>query len=464
MQAGGWVRTSPREDPSARVPEPSATTKRAKHAEEAERRRRDRWSWVEPEVWTERMLAALEQGVKGGRWYSLMDKVYAERRLRAAWQRVQRNGGSAGVDRQSVEAFAARAEQNLAEIGQELRAGTYVPREVRRVWIPKPGRAERRPLGIPVVKDRVVQGALKLVLEPIFEAEFAEGSYGFRPQRGCKDALRRVDEMLKGGNHWVVDVDLQSYFDTIPHAALLREVERKVSDGRVLHLLGAYLTQGVMDGLEQWQPEAGSPQGAVVSPLLANVYLDPLDQLAAAEGLEMIRYADDFVILCRSEAEATAALELIRTWVEARGLRLHPEKTRIVDASQRGGFDFLGYHFERGQRWPSKRSERKCRDAVRAKTRRLRPGSMATIAAELNPVVRGWYGYFQHSHWTAFPGLDGWIRMRLRSILRWRLGRQGRGRGADHQRWPNAYFVRHGLFTMTMAHRHAVRALADQSR
>ena len=446
-----------REAGSAGVPE------QAKQAEEAERRRA-RWSWVEPAVWTERMLAALEHGVKGGQWYSLLDKVYAKRTLDAAWRRVERNSGSAGVDRQSVQAFAKHAEANLAEIARELRAGTYRPQPVRRVWIPKPGRPERRPLGIPTVKDRIVQTALKLVVEPIWEAGFAEQSYGFRPQRGCKDALRRVQELLAGGATWVVEVDLESYFERIPHTALVTEVERKIADGGVLALLRAYLTQGVMDGLEQWQPESGTPQGAVVSPLLANLYLDRLDWQMAEQGYQMIRYADDMVVLCPSQTEAETALSELGVWVTAHGLRLHPEKTRIVDARQRGGFDFLGYHFERGKKWPSKRSERKLRDAIRAKTSRKAGGSVDRIIAELNPVVRGWFGYFKHSHWTTFPSLDGWIRMRLRSILRWRRKGKGRGRGADHQRWPNAYFVRHGLFTMQTARLHAIRALAVQSR
>ena len=219
-----------------------------------------------------------------------------------------------------------------------------------------------------------------------------------------------------------------------------------------------------MDGLEQWQPESGSPQGAVISPLLANLYLDPLDRRMAEAGFQMVRYADDLVVLCRSQAEADTVLSDLGAWVTAYGLTLHPEKTRIVDASQRGGFDFLGYHFERGTRWPSKRSTRQLRDAIRAKTGRQTGGSLEAIIAGLNPIVRGWFGYFKQSHWTAFPSLDGWIRMRLRSILRWRRKGKGRGRGVDHQRWPTAYFVRLGLFTMQTARLHAVRALAVQSR
>jgi RNA-directed DNA polymerase len=409
------------------------------------------------------MVAALEHGVTGGKWFSLMDKVWAKRTLEAAWERVRRNGGSAGVDRQSIDAFAAQAERYLEELQAALRAGTYRPEAVRRVWIPKPGQAERRPLGIPTVKDRVVQTALKLVLEPIWEAEFAEQSYGFRPGRGCKDALRRVQELLNGGSTWVVDVDIQGYFDSLPHGRLIAEVERRVADRGVLRLLEAYLHQGVLDGLEQWQPDQGTPQGAVISPLLANLYLDPLDHELAEQGHQSVRYADDLVVLCRTEQEAEAVLQKLREWTVSRGLTLHPEKTRLVDATEPGGFDFLGYHFERGRRWPSKRSERQLREKVRAKTRRMASGSLDQIVGELNPVVRGWYEYFKQSHTTTWQPLDSWIRMRLRSILRWRQGRKGRGRGSDHVQWPNAYFAAHGLFTMASAHRQAVLALTGHS-
>jgi RNA-directed DNA polymerase len=410
------------------------------------------------------MVAALETGVTGGKWFSLMDKVYAERTLEAAWRRVQRKGGSAGVDQQSMDAFEAHAERYLGELREALRLGTYRPEAVRRVWIPKPGRAERRPLGIPTVKDRVVQTALKLVLEPIWEAGFAEQSYGFRPKRGCKDALRRVQALLDGGSTWVVDVDVQGYFDSIPHDRLMDEVERRVADGAVLRLIEAYLHQGVLDGLETWQPDQGTPQGAVISPLLANMYLDPLDQLLAEQGYQSVRYADDMVVLCRTEGDAAAVLGKLREWMTSRGLTLHPEKTRIVDAEQAGGFDFLGYHFERGRRWPSKRSERQLRDKVRAKTRRMMSGSLDQIVTELNPSVRGWYEYFKHSARGTFSKHDKWVRMRLRSILRWRDGRKGRGCGADHQRWPNAYFAEHGVFTMAGAYCQAAVALASHSR
>src|SRR5712692_1339071 len=266
-----------------------------------------RWAWTEPAVWTERMLTALEVGVKGGIWFSLIDKVYKPRNLRAAFARVKANQGAAGVDHQTVEMFEADLDTNLSKVSQQLADGSYRPQAVRRKWIAKPGSSEKRPLGILTVRDRVVQTALRHVMEPIFERDFAEHSYGFRPQRGCKDALRRVDHLLKAGYTWVVDADLQNYFDTIPQQKLLERVAEKVADSRVLELVTAMLQQGVMEGLSHWTPTAGTPQGAVISPLLANIYLDPLDHEMAGSGYEMTRYADDFIILCGSEAEARAA-------------------------------------------------------------------------------------------------------------------------------------------------------------
>jgi RNA-directed DNA polymerase len=426
-----------------------------KQGEETERQRADRWRYVEPAIWTDRMIAALETGVKGGRWFSLMDKVYAERTLRAAWRRVERNRGAAGVDRQSTEAFAAHAERYLGELAAALRTGSYRPQPVKRVWIDKPGSRAKRPLGIPTVKDRIVQTALKLVLEPIFESGFAEQSYGFRPGRGCKDALRRVEALLRSGAVIVVDADIQQYVDAIPRQQLLDAVATKGADGRVLDLIRAFLSQDVMEGTARWEPGAGTPQGAVVSPLLANIYLDPLDHQMADGGWEMVRYADDFVILCHSQEDAEAALAALRAWVEGRGLTLHPDKTRIVDARERGGFDFLGYHFERGMHWPKRESEKRFRRAIAAKTRRSSGDSMATIITTINPIIRGWYGYYRHGHWTTYGPLDGYVRGRLRSILRKRMGKKGRGRGSDHLLWPNAYFDAQGLFTMIAARKAA---------
>ncbi len=397
------------------------------------------------------MLTALEQGVKGGVWFSLIDKVWSKANLVASAHHVTANKGAAGVDRVTVEEFTRRLDENLAHLERTLREGTYQPRALRRVWVPKPGSREKRPLGIPTIRDRVVQAALRYVLEPIFERDFAAHSYGFRPGRGCQDALRRVAQLLKEGYTYIVDVDLQSYFETIPHARLLALTRRKVADGRVLALLERFLTQGIMDGLREWTPEAGSPQGAVISPLLSNIYLDPLDHQMAAAGFQMVRYADDSVILCRSRAEAERALAVVQQWVADAALALHPEKTRIVTHEE--GFDFLGYHFERGYCWPRKKSLKKVKDALRVKTRRKNGHSLACIIQDVNLTLRGWYSYFQRSHWTTFGPIDSWVRMRLRSILRKRRGGRGRGRGSDHQRWPNAFFAEHGLLSLQRAHR-----------
>jgi RNA-directed DNA polymerase len=416
-----------------------------------------RWGWVESSVWTERMLTALEQGVKGGKWFSLIDKVHPERTLNAAFFRVAANDGAAGVDHVTVTMFENRREGELKDLSAALRTGTYRPQAIRRHWIPKPGSQEKRPLGIPTVRDRVVQTALRQVLEPIFERDFATQSYGFRPQRGCKDALRRVDEWLKAGYTHVVDADLKSYFDTIPHDRLLALVGKKVSDGKVLTLIDAFLHQGVLDGLEEWTPEEGTPQGAVISPLLSNIYLDPLDHLMADRGVEMVRYADDFVILCRSAEDAARALEMVQQWTGAAGLTLHPTKTRVIDAGVES-FDFLGYRFEEGTRRPRPKSLDKFKDTVRAKTKRTSGDSLFMIIATLNPRLRGWFGYFKHSHKWTFERLDGWIRMRLRSLLRKRQGLKGHGRGADHHRWPNAFFADQGLYSLKRAHE-----LASQS-
>jgi RNA-directed DNA polymerase len=415
-----------------------------------------RWSWVEPSVWTERMLTALETGVKGGKWFSLVDKVYEPANLRSAYQQARRNRGGAGVDHETIEQFGRHLEKNVEILSRGLRDGSYRPQAIRRVWIPKPGSTEKRPLGIPTVRDRVVQGALRNVLEPIFEREFAAQSYGFRPKRSAKDALRRVWELLQAGYTEVVDADLRSYYDTIPRQGLLERVKAKVTDGRVLSLVAAFLDQEVMEGLESWSPEEGTPQGAVISPLLSNLYLDPLDHHMAGLGYEMVRYADDFVVLCRNRDDAQRALAEVEAWTTDAGLHLHPAKTRIVDATQPGGFDFLGYHFERGYRWPSKKSLKKHKDAIRQQTKRTNGQSLLAIIKEVNRVRRGWFEYFKHSLRTTFKPLDQWVRMRLRSILRRRQGKRGRGRGQDHHQWPNAYFAELGLFSCVTAHAQAV--------
>lgn len=416
-----------------------------------------RWSWVEHAVWTERMLTALEQGVKGGCWFRLLDKVFAELNLFAAARRVVANKGAAGVDHVTVEQFDERLTSEVRRLAQQLREKTFRPQAVRRVRIPKPGSNETRPLGIPTVRDRVVQAAVVNVIEPIFERIFAEHSYGFRPGRGCKDALRRVDGLLKQGYHYVVDADFKSYFDTIPHEGLMNRLKERIADGSVLSLVESFLKAGILEEMTTWTPEEGAPQGAVLSPLLSNVFLNPLDHLMIQRGFEMIRYADDFVILCRTAQDAEKALEIVREWVADNGLTLHPTKTKIVEA-RADGFDFLGYRFVQHRRLPRDKSLRKVKEAIRAKTKRGSGNSLMFIVADLNRTLRGWFEYFQHSHPHTFERLDGWIRMRLRSILRRRMRKRGRGRGTDHQRWPNAFFAAQGLLSLQAAHAQAVQS------
>lgn len=411
-----------------------------------------RWWWVELSVWTERMLTALENGVKGSKWFRLIDKVYAPRNLQKAFWAVWRNEGSPGVDRQTVEQFEAQQTAELGKLSQELQERTYRPHPVWRVWINKLGSHDQRPLGIPVVRDRVVQAALKQVIEPIFEREFADTSYGFRPGRGCQQALERVEGLLKAGYTWVVDADLKSYFDTIPHERLLARVQERIADGRVLALIEAFLRQGVMEEMKDWQPtERGTPQGAVISPLLANVYLNPLDHKMAQAGWEMTRYADDFIIQCRSQAEAQNALDTVKQWVEAEGLQLHPTKTRIVDATQRGGFDFLGYHYERGYQWPRQKSQDKLKETIRGKTSRTSGVSLETIIAGVSRTLRGWHAYFRRSLSNELAKLDQMVRRRLRSILMKRHRKRGIDWRKANRLWPNAYFTERGLYIMAPA-------------
>lgn len=439
--------------------------KRAGETQDAPRRDgvttkpRGRWAWVEASVWTPRMLEALDKGVKGGRWYSLMDKVHESRNLMSAWERVRANKGSAGVDRQTVAHYERHLAEYQGRLQRQLRDRSYLPQDVRRRWIDKPGTKDKRPLGIPSVRDRVAQAALLQVIEPIFEKEFADHSYGFRPDRSCKDALRRVEQLLAEGYTWIVDADLKSCFDTIPKDGLLERVREKIADRSILELIGKFLDQHVMDGLERWRPDKGTPQGAVISPLLSNLYLNPLDHLMAEAGYGMIRYADDFIIMCCNREQAEEALAQVQGWTQQAGLTLHPQKTKLADATQKGGFDFLGYHFERGMEWPRKKSMAKLKDTIRAKTPRTSGHSLQCIVNSLNKSLRGWFEYFKHSYAkTTFPQVDGYVRGRLRSILRKRRRGRGRGRGKDHQRWPNQFFAELGLFSTVTAHAKALQS------
>lgn len=415
-----------------------------------------RWGWVERAVWSERMLKALETGVRGGKWHSLYDKVYGVSNLKAAWQRVEANRGGGGVDKMSIADFARDADVRLEQLSEALRTKTYKPLPVRRAYIPKPGSSEKRPLGIPTIIDRIVQTAVRNVIEPIFEHEFEPCSYGFRPNRGCHNALAEIERLLAAGYVHVVDVDIRKYFDTIPHQSLMNEVAKRIADGRVLDLIEAYLHQGVLEGMSLWTPETGTPQGAVISPLLANVYLHPVDQAMRQAGFTLVRYADDMVVLCRTREEAETALVKLGELLEVRGLQLHPDKTRIAHLTERPGFQFLGYVFYDKYRDPRPSSLDKLRDSVRRKTKLTAGDSLEDIIRKLNASLRGWYNYFKFCSATSqvWTKMDGWIRFRLRAILdkRRKGGRkQRRGRGHAHLRWTIDYFTERGLFSLESA-------------
>lgn len=408
--------------------------------------------WAQPVVWTDRMLTTLlENRVRGGKWHALIDKVYAPLNLFTASRKVTGKRKAAGVDGQSCEAFEEHLLVETRRLSEEIRTGSYRPNAVRRVHIPKPGRPnETRPLGIPTVRDRVVQRAIVNVIEPILDHQFHERSFGFRHGRGAHDALRIVEQKLQAGCVYVVDADLKGYFDTIPKDRLLALVQEHISDSRMLHLIKLFLDQNILEELREWTPVAGVPQGAVLSPVMSNLYLNPLDHQMSDSGFEMVRYADDFVVLCRSQSEAESALQMITAWVETAGLTLHPTKTKIVD-SRVESFAFLGYSFRGDQIYPRRESLAKMKTRIKELTPRKRPGSIERIAAELTSVLRGWFGYFRHCRWTIFKALDAKIRSRLRQLLlqRHRNNPQGLPRT---QRWPNDFFAKAGLYSLRDAH------------
>ncbi len=413
---------------------------------------------AEREVWSESMLTALhERRVRGNRWFSLVDKVPAMRTLEAAWSKVKANAGSGGVDGVNIAHFPKDWQKRLPAVNGRLREGSYHPSAVKRVYIPEAGSPGKRPPGIPTVRDRVVQGALKMVIEPIYEREFAPNSYGFRPGRGCKDDLREVERHPREGKCHVVDVDIKGYFDAVDHGTLMELAGERVSDSKVPGLIEAFPKQGIMEDGVETASAGGSPQGGLISPLLANIYLNPLDWLLLGLGLKSVRHADDIVVLAENAGQAKAALETIGKWTEKARLELHPGKTRTVDMSlPQAHFDFPGYRFLRtgkGKllRLVRPKSEKKQRDEIRKRTKRCNANSMGHIIKNVNKVLAGWYGHYKHISVHALSRYDGWIRMRLRSILRKRHKGQGRGRGKDHFRWPNRYFGELGLFSLEQA-------------
>lgn len=426
------------------------------------RPREDRWNWVERTIWTDRMLMALDNGVKGDRWFSLIDKVCRQSTLHKSWLKVARNKGAAGIDLVSIDRFSAQCSEYLDELKKDIEQGTFSPSSIRRVYIPK-GNGQQRPLGIPTVKDRIVQAAIKMVIEPIWEKEFLPMSFGFRPGMSATKALRVVNELINDGYTCVVDADIQGYFDNIPHDELMKKVKTRIADGQVLMLIEKFIKAGIVEGMKEWKPTQGSPQGAVLSPLLANIYLHSLDVLMTTRGYKMVRYADDFVVLCKTIEGAQEALTLIQKWMKENGLALCPEKTHVGDCKIKGqGFEFLGYRFEEGYRKVRKKSLDKLKDGIRENTKRTQGISVKQSIDRCNAILKGWMNYFKNAQGNVFRAIDQLVRRRLRAMLRKQNKRPGIGKTLeDHIRWPNSFFANLGLFSLEEARRNWM--LANQS-
>lgn len=355
--------------------------------------------------------------MKKRKCYSLYDKVYALTNLERAWEKVRSKRGTGGIDRQTIASFGRNKEQELRELHRLLREKRYQPHALRRVYIPK-ANGESRPLGIPTIRDRVVQQALLNILEPIFEPLFHEHSYGFRPQRDAHQAIAHVRKAVSEGKEWIVDVDIRKYFDTVNHELLLDTVNEEISDGSVLRLLRMFLESGVMENGVRMATEEGTPQGGVISPLLANIYLNRFDWEMAKAGYDVVRYADDFVVLCANQQEAQRAYEEVRSIIGGKlRLQLHPEKTRIIHHKE-GTFDFVGFLVHRRYLWPRIKSLEKFKERMKVLTRRQQPKNVQEVIRDLNYALRGFGNYFRVADVKGlFEDLDGWIRMRLRCFM-----------------------------------------------
>lgn len=412
--------------------------------------RKDKWKWVEQTIWTKEMLTALDNGVKGNKWYSLIDKIYNPKTLEKAWQSVMKNKGAAGIDDITIKKFTQNKDKYLKEINRDLRKCEYKPSAIRRVNIPK-GDGKTRPLGIPTIKDRIVQSAIKMAIEPIWEKEFIPTSYGFRPGKNAHEAIKEVSKYLEEGYMWVIDADIKGYFDNISHERLIKKVKDKIADGRVLNIIEKFLKARIIEDIKEWTPIKGTPQGGVLSPLLANIYLHSLDLLINSQDSKIIRYADDFVILCRSEEQAKQVKRIIEIWMMENELELQPDKTKICMYNN-DSFEFLGYRFEGKYKFVRKKSIDKLKEKIRELTKRTCGKNICKIILEVNRILVGWFNYFKYAQGEIHRKMDELIRRRLRAIIRKQKKRPGMGKTLeDHKQWPNVYFAKLGLFSLKEA-------------
>ena len=381
--------------------------------------------------------------LKKKKWYSLIDKIWNLNNLEDAFSKVKENRGAAGVDRVSIVQFEKQRQKNLLEIQRLLRNKRYEAIPVRRVEIPKSD-GRYRPLGIPTVRDRVVQQATLAVLSPIFEVKFLDCSYGFRKGRNTHQAIAKIEQYRSEGCEWVVEADIESFFDTVDHELLIDQAAEEISDGSVLKLIRSWLEAGAFKGAEVIETVVGTPQGGVISPLLANIYLHPFDVQMTALGFNLVRYADDFVIMCRSEDEAEQAMEAATRILSGMKLRIKAAKTRIVQLNKENGIEFLGFTIFKEHKVPRARAVESFRSTIRLITRRQRPATLQEIIREFNPVVRGWGNYFKiaNVNWL-YKGLDSWMRMRLRSFLEKKKSYEA------NRRLENKYFSEAGFCTLS---------------
>lgn len=405
-------------------------------------------------MWSFDMLRALEYGVKGNKWFSLKDKICREIAITQGFYKVFRSDGGSGVDEQTIEMFDKNLEPNINSLARQLRNNQYNPLPTKRVYIDKPGTKEKRALGVPTVKQRTVEATFKLALEPIFEKEFLNCSYGFRPLRNAKDALREVARIFEEGNIFAIDADIKGFFDTINHETLMSFIEERISDSWVLNYIKKFLKNDIMEEGKTWEPTEGSPQGSVLSPLLSNIYLHKLDKRMTEEGFQMIRYADDFVVLCKTAEEADRGLCIIKEVMSYLKLSLHPDKTKVVEVTNEVGFEFLGYLFLKHKRRPKKKSLATFRRKVREETSRKQGKSLEKVIEKLNPILKGWFEYFKNVKNTPclFDELDGFVRRRLRSILAKFEKKPRSHRFIDNKKWPNKFFLDRGLFNLQNTH------------